>query len=102
LVASVPPASLADEQRTRDLAGSGNSRPLWSAAESLDMFWNFTGTVGRQEMRRTILRNEPELVKSQKLADVSAAFDAWLQAYRNHLEEICQRASSRSERPANG
>jgi hypothetical protein len=69
----------------------------------MHMLWNFTETVRRHGMRRKVVRNasEPELVKSQKLGDVSTAFDAWLQAYRKHLEEVCQRANSRPVSPAN-
>jgi hypothetical protein len=61
------------------------------------MICNFIGTIGRHGMQRTAFPNarEPKLVKSQELAKASPAFDAWLDAYRERLEEACQRANPR-------
>jgi hypothetical protein len=71
------------------------------------MLWNFTRTIRQDESRRKVFRNasDPEVSKTQRFADVSTGFDAWLQAYRKHLEEVCQRAklparaASRREQP---
>jgi len=49
------------------------------------MLGNFTETI----------KQGGDANKAQVLADVSTAFDAWLQAYRRHLEEVCQRTDSR-------
>jgi hypothetical protein len=66
------------------------------------MLWNI-GTIGRHGMQRSAFPNESasKLVKSQELAKASPAFDAWLQAYRKHLGEACQRANSLPASPAN-
>jgi hypothetical protein len=70
--------------------------------KGVDMLWNI-GTIGRHGMQRTAFPNEsaPTLVKSQELAKASPAFDAWLEAYRKHLGEACQRANSLHASPAN-
>jgi len=70
--------------------------------KGVDMLWNI-GTVGRHGMQRTAFPNESaaKLVKSQELAKASPAFDAWLQAYRKHLSEACQRVNYRPAAPAN-
>jgi hypothetical protein len=70
--------------------------------KGVDMFWNI-GTIGRHGMQRTAFPNEraAKLVKSQELGKASPAFEAWLQAYREHLAEDCQCANYRPASPAN-
>jgi len=68
--------------------------------EGAHMHRNF---ISRQPTERTDFSNarEPELVKMEKLANVSPGFDAWLQSYRKRLEEVCQGANSGSVAPSN-
>jgi hypothetical protein len=70
--------------------------------KGVNMLWNIA-TIGRHGIERTAFPNEraPKLVKSQELAQASPAFAAWLQAYRKHLSEACQRANYRPASTAN-
>jgi hypothetical protein len=70
--------------------------------KGVDMFWNIVW-IGRHGMQPPAFPNEraPTLVKPQELPKTSPAFDAWLQAYRKHLEEACQPANSRPAKAAN-
>ena len=63
----------------------------------MEMLWNFMGVGRRHEMRRNVFGNaiEPELTKSPEPTDGATAFDAWLQAYRKRLEDVCRQAGSR-------
>ncbi len=67
------------------------------------MLWNFIGGIGRHGMQQTALpeAREPKLVEGSELANASPAFDAWLQAYRERLEEFRQRADLRPASAAN-
>jgi hypothetical protein len=60
------------------------------------MLWNFIELVRRPAAQRDVLRHasEPALVESRKAPDSATAFDAWLQGYRKHLEEVCQLAGA--------
>jgi hypothetical protein len=93
---------LAGEQRTWGEARRQFPANRGRLRKGVEMFWNI-GAIGRHGMQRTAFPNEsaPKLVKSQELAEGSPAFDAWLQAYRKHLGEACQRANSLRVSPAN-
>jgi hypothetical protein len=83
LAAGVPQQ---DAQRKRNPSVSGDSQPVMGGnGKCVDMLGNFTGTIKQDSDANT----------AQVLADVSTAFDAWLQAYRRQLEEVCQRANPR-------
>jgi hypothetical protein len=67
----------------------------------MDMYW--IDGIGRHEMQPTAFPNgrAPKVVKSPELAKASPVFDAWLEAYRQHLEEACRPANSQSASAAN-
>jgi hypothetical protein len=62
------------------------------------MLKNFIGIIGRQWAQRRLFGRPARAghVASQRLAHVSPAFEAWLQAYRERLEQVCERASARA------
>jgi hypothetical protein len=63
----------------------------------VDMLRNFIRIIERQSAQSalgTATKTRP--VTIQGLANVSPAFEAWLQAYRRQLEQLCERASSQA------
>ena len=66
----------------------------------VDMLRNFIRIIGRQSARSALSRaTKTRPVTIQGLANVSPAFEAWLQAYRRRLEQLCERASSQAVSP---
>ena len=64
----------------------------------VDMLRNFIGIIDRQSAQRSAFSRatKTESAAGQGLANVSPAFEAWLQVYRRQLEQVCERASSRA------
>ena len=56
------------------------------------MLRNFIGIIDRQSAQRSAFSRAPKTgsVGGQGLANVSPAFEAWLQAYRRQLEQVCE------------
>jgi hypothetical protein len=68
----------------------------------VDMVRKFIEIIGRQAAQRSAFSSPTKTgpVKGQALANVSPAFEAWLQAYRRRLEQLCEGANSRGESAA--
>jgi hypothetical protein len=68
--------------------------------ECVDMLRNFIRIIGGQPAPSVLSRaTKTRPVTIQGLANVSPAFEAWLQAYRRRLEQLCERASSQAVSP---
>ena len=66
----------------------------------VDMLRNFIRIIGRQSSRSALSRaTKTRPVTVQGFANVSPAFEAWLQGYRRQLEQLCERASSQTVSP---
>jgi hypothetical protein len=66
----------------------------------VDMLRNFIRIIGRQSPPSALSRaTKTRPVTIHGFANVSPAFEAWLQAYRRQLEQLCERASSRAVSP---
>ena len=99
LVAGVHTAILQVNSERGDRACAAEFMQLMDARRKcVDMLRNFIGIIGRQWAQRSALGRPTKTgpVASQGLSNVSPAFEAWLQAYRRRLEQVCERASSRA------
>jgi hypothetical protein len=98
LVAGVHTSILQVDSERGDRACAAAFMQLMDARRKcVDMRRNFIGIISRQSARSASSRaTKTGPVTSQGLAYVSPAFEAWLQAYRRRLEQVCERASSRA------
>src|SRR5262245_18240502 len=84
---------LAGEQRTRRTVPARRQfmQLMDARRKCVDMLRNFIEIIGRQPAQRSAVSGPTETgpVTSQGLTNVSPAFEAWLQAYRRRLEQVC-------------
>jgi hypothetical protein len=60
------------------------------------MLRNFIETIGSHHAQRSASSSPTGPGESRGLANMSPAFERWLQAYRRRLEQICEDANSRA------
>src|SRR5260370_5912613 len=90
----------ANSERGDRACGAAFMQFMDARRKCVDMLRNFIGIIGRQSARSALSRvTNTRPVTTQGVANVSPAFEAWLQAYRRQLEQLCERASSRAVSP---